>query len=331
MKNNILITGGAGFIGSHLVKLFTKKYSDYNIYNVDILSYASNLDFISDLNNHKNYNFISLDIRDFKEVNKIFKTYNITHVINLAAESHVDNSINNPILFLETNVLGTVNLLEAARTHWKNCFENKLFYQISTDEVFGSLKNEGKFTESSPYKPNSPYSASKASADHFVRSYGKTYNLPYIISNSSNNFGPNQNKEKLIPTVIKSIIENKMIPVYGNGKNIRDWIYVEDHVKLIEIIFHRGTKYENYNIGSNNEWTNIDLINLIIEIMLKKKMITKSSSSLIKYIEDRPGHDYRYSVDIKKIINQFKWKSSKDFISNMQHTIDWYLKEFNSV
>lgn len=330
MNHKVLITGGAGFIGSHLVRFFVNKYPNYHIYNLDILSYASNIDNLNDIKNNENYTFIKGNICDYDLITDIFKKYKISRVIHLAAESHVDRSIIDPISFASTNIIGTLNLLQSAKESWKNNYINKLFYHISTDEVYGSLGNEGLFLETSKYDPHSPYAASKASSDHFVRSYKDTYDFPIIISNCSNNFGPNQFNEKLIPLVIKNIINNKPIPVYGNGENIRDWIYVDDHVRAIDLIFHIGNIGDTYNIGGSNEIKNIDLIRELINVtdsLLNR--IKGSSSELINYVSDRPGHDFRYAIDSTKLKNQLGWKASKDFIGNIKKTVSWYIEEFN--
>ena len=321
---NILITGGAGFIGSHLVKYFVKKYTNYNVINVDKLTYASNVDFLSEISSFKNYKFVQADICDSKIIETIFEKYNISDVIHLAAESHVDNSIENALEFAKTNILGTINLLELSRNNWsKN--KNNLFYHISTDEVFGSLNESGIFSENSKYDPHSPYSASKASADHFVRAYYDTHKLPVIISNCSNNYGPNQNKEKLIPTVINSLINKSKIPVYGNGLNIRDWLYVEDHVEAIDMIFHKGTVGETYCIGGENEIKNIDLIKLIIKEFDYMKQNKNSSIDLLSFVKDRLGHDYRYAIDISKIKNELGWEPKTSVSIGLKNTLNWYL------
>ena len=323
---NILITGGAGFIGSHLVKHFVKKYKNYKIINVDKLTYASNINFLNDISTFKNYTFVQADICDSKKIETIFEKYNISDVIHLAAESHVDNSIENALEFAKTNILGTINLLELSRNNWsKN--KNNLFYHISTDEVFGSLNEYGVFNENSKYDPHSPYSASKASADHFVRSFYDTHKLPVIISNCSNNYGPNQNKEKLIPTVINSLINKSKIPVYGNGLNIRDWLYVEDHVEAIDMIFHKGTVGESYCIGGENEIKNIDLIKLIIEEFDAIQQNKNSSIDLINYVDDRLGHDYRYAIDISKINNELGWHPKTNIKLGLEKTLNWYLND----
>ena len=322
---NILITGGAGFIGSHLVRLFVKKYPNYHIYNLDLLTYAGNLENIKDIEQAENYTFLKGDIADKKYIQNIFNTYKFDAVIHLAAESHVDKSISSPLEFVQTNVIGTVNLLQIAKKIWKNK-EDKLFYHISTDEVYGSLNDKGYFTEKTPYQPHSPYSASKASSDHFVRAYFDTYNLPIVISNCSNNYGPNQFPEKLIPLFINNIKHNKNLPVYGNGKNIRDWLYVEDHIEAIDNIFHNGKVGETYNIGGENEWTNIDLINELIKITDKKLNRKKGASKkLITFVEDRKGHDLRYAIDISKIKNELNWKPKTNFKQGLEKTVEWYL------
>mgnify|MGYP001477016472 CR=1 FL=1 len=330
MNHNLLITGGAGFIGSHVVKYFVKTYPNYRIYNLDILSYASNLDNLQDIKNKENYTFIKGDICDKDLLKEIFSRYNISRVIHLAAESHVDKSIDDPIKFARVNIIGTLNLLEAAKGYWKNNYLDKLFYHVSTDEVYGSLGNDGLFLETSKYDPHSPYAASKASSDHFVRAYKETYSFPVIISNCSNNFGPNQFTEKLIPLVVQNIIKNKPIPVYGNGENIRDWIYVDDHVKAISLIFHKGQTGETYNIGGSCELKNIDLINkliLITDSLLNRPKGT--SKELVKYVLDRPGHDYRYAIDSSKIYDQLGWKPSENFSENIEKTVSWYINQHN--
>ena len=323
---NILITGGAGFIGSHLVRRFVNDYPNYNVYNMDILTYAGNLENLKDVETSENYKFLYGDISDQSFVNKMFKKYRFEGVINLAAESHVDRSILNPNSFAKTNILGTINLMNSFIELWKNNWKNKKFYQISTDEVYGSLGEAGLFTETSPYNPNSPYSASKASADHFVRSYGETFNMPYLISNCSNNYGQNQFPEKLIPLFINNIINNKPLPVYGDGNYTRDWLYVKDHVSAIDLIFHNGKNKETYNIGGFNEWKNIDLVEMLCEI-LDKKLGNKinSSKKLIRFVKDRPGHDLRYAIDASKINNNLDWQPSLSFEKGLSITVDWYL------
>jgi len=323
---NILITGGAGFIGSHLVKHFVKKYRNYNIINVDKLTYASNVHFLKEINNFKNYTFVQADICDLEKIEIIFEKYNISDVIHLAAESHVDNSIENSLEFAKTNIIGTINLLELSRKNWANK-KNNLFYHISTDEVFGTLGESGIFNENSKYDPHSPYSASKASADHFVRAFYDTHKLPVIVSNCSNNYGPNQHKEKLIPTVINSLINKSRIPVYGNGLNVRDWLYVEDHVEAIDLIFHRGNVGETYCIGGNNEIRNLDLIKLIIKQFDSIKKYKNSSIDLINFVKDRLGHDYRYAIDISKIKNELGWEPKTSIDIGLKNTLNWYMNE----
>ena len=323
---NILITGGAGFIGSHLVKHFVKKYKNYKIINIDKLTYASNINFLDEINNFKNYTFVQGDICDFDRLEIIFEKYNISNVIHLAAESHVDNSLESALEFAKTNILGTVTLLELCRKSWVNN-EKNLFYHISTDEVFGSLNKLGIFSENSKYDPHSPYSASKASADHFVRAFYNTHKLPIIISNCSNNYGPNQHNEKLIPTVINSLINKVKIPVYGDGFNVRDWLYVEDHIEAIDLIFHKGTLGETYCIGGNNEFKNIDLIKMIIKEFDNMQQNKNSSINLISYVKDRLGHDYRYAIDISKIKNELGWEPNTCIDSGLKKTLNWYLND----
>tara|TARA_Y100001954_G_scaffold150560_1_gene160036 strand:+ start:4238 stop:5290 length:1053 start_codon:yes stop_codon:yes gene_type:complete len=323
---NILITGGAGFIGSHVVRLFVNKYRHYNIYNLDSLTYAGNLENISDISSKSNYNFIHGDICDYSFLEKIFKQYSFDSIIHLAAESHVDKSINDPLSFLKTNVLGTVNLLEVFKKS-KRCFNNEnVFYHISTDEVYGSLGETGFFTETTNYDPNSPYSASKASSDHFVRAYGETYSIPFLISNCSNNYGPNQFPEKLIPLFISNILNKKNLPVYGDGNYTRDWLFVKDHADAIDLIFHKGLLGETYNIGGFNEFKNIDLINILCDLLDQKlNNNIGESRNLISFVNDRPGHDFRYAIDASKINNELGWKPKRDFINGLSETVDWYL------
>ncbi|MDC0106056.1 dTDP-glucose 4,6-dehydratase [Flavobacteriaceae bacterium] len=323
---NILITGGAGFIGSHLVRFFVKKYSNYNIVNLDNLTYAGDLNNLKEISDYPNYNFEKIDICDFKNVEKIFKKYHIDAVINLAAESHVDRSIEDPFTFARTNVMGTLCLLQACKNYWNADFKNKLFYHVSTDEVYGSLGNKGLFTEETAYDPHSPYSASKASSDHFVRAFYDTYTMPIVISNCSNNYGPNQYPEKLIPLFINNIINNIPIPIYGDGKNIRDWLYVDDHVSAIDLIFHNSKIGKTYNIGGNNEINNNQIANILIEKLDEKLKRTKGESlNLIKHIEDRLGHDRRYAIDSSKIKNELGWVSKNTFEIGIKKTIDWHL------
>ncbi len=326
MKHNILITGGAGFIGSHVVRLFVNKYSDYKIYNLDVLTYAANLKNLTDIENKNNYNFIKADICDFESVKEIFIKYKINKVIHFAAESHVDRSIKDPFSFAKTNVMGTLSLLQAAKEAWSNDYSDKLFYHISTDEVYGSLNQDELFTETTKYDPHSPYAASKASADHFVRAFSDTFGMPIIISNCSNNYGPYQFPEKLIPLFITNIINNKPLPIYGKGENIRDWLYVGDHVNAIDIIFHKGKLNETYNIGGFNEWKNIDLIKVIIKVT--DRLLGReegSSEKLIMYVRDREGHDLRYAIDATKLKNELGWKPSLQFEEGLEKTVKWYL------
>lgn len=325
-KKNILVTGGAGFIGSHVVRLLVNKYPHYNIFNLDSLTYAGNLENLSDVEDKGNYFFIKADILDVDAIDKLFAEHKFDGVIHLAAESHVDRSIKDPLVFAKTNILGTLNLLEAAKKYWKENYEGKIFYHVSTDEVYGSLGQEGLFTESTSYDPNSPYSASKASSDHFVRAYGETYGMPYVISNCSNNYGANQFPEKLIPLFINNIIQNKALPVYGDGNYTRDWLYVIDHAMAIDLVFHEGKNAETYNIGGFNEWKNIDLVKTLCQQM-DEKLGRKAGESerLITYVKDRPGHDLRYAIDASKINKELGWKPSLTFEEGLSKTIDWYL------
>jgi dTDP-glucose 4,6-dehydratase len=326
IKKSILITGGAGFIGSHVVRFFLNKYPNYNIYNLDALTYAGNLENLKDIENLPNYKFLKGDITDESYINQIFKTYKFEGVIHLAAESHVDRSITDPLGFAKTNILGTMILLNAFKTLWINDWNEKKFYHVSTDEVYGSLGETGLFTEKTNYDPNSPYSASKASSDHFVRAYGETYGLPYVISNCSNNYGPNHFPEKLIPLFINNIINSKSLPVYGDGNYTRDWLFVLDHAIAIDLVFHKGVKGDTYNIGGFNEWKNIDLVKLLCQQMDEKLGKPKGTSEkLITYIEDRPGHDLRYAIDASKINQNLDWKPSVTFEEGLSRTIDWYL------
>ena len=329
-RKKILITGGAGFIGSHVVRLFVEKYPDYHIYNLDALTYAGNLENLKDVEDRPNYSFIKGDINNETFINTIFKESRFDGIIHLAAESHVDRSITDPLAFVRTNVLGTMNLLNAFKNTWDNNYKNKLFYHISTDEVYGSLGESGLFTETTSYNPNSPYSASKASSDHFVRAYGETYRLPYIISNCSNNYGPNQFPEKLIPLFINNILNKKPLPLYGDGNYTRDWLFVLDHAIAIDLIFHKGKLKDTYNIGGFNEWKNIDLVKLLCQQMDKKINREKGSSEkLITYVKDRPGHGLRYAIDASKINKELGWEPSVTFEEGLSKTIDWYLSNEN--
>lgn len=323
----ILITGGAGFIGSHVVRLFVTKHPDYQIYNLDKLTYAGNLENLSDIDKLPNYHFVKGDIVDAAFINELFEREQFDGVIHLAAESHVDRSITNPMEFIFTNVVGTVNLLNAAKSIWHGHYEGKRFYHISTDEVYGALGDTGAFTEQTPYSPHSPYSAAKASSDHFVRAYHDTYGMPTVISNCSNNYGPNQFPEKLIPLFINNIKHNKSLPVYGQGINVRDWLYVEDHANAIDLIFHKGQDGSTYNIGGNNEWRNIDLIKKLIEILDRKLGRPEGTSlSLITYVADRAGHDLRYAIDATKLRNELGWEPTIKFDEGFEATVDWYLE-----
>jgi dTDP-glucose 4,6-dehydratase len=326
MNRTILITGGAGFIGSHVVRRFVNDHRDYHIVNADKLTYAGNLENLTDVEGNDNYSFEKIDIVDKQAVLGLFEKFNFDGIIHLAAESHVDRSITNPDEFVYTNIIGTVNLLNAARESWKNSFEGKIFYHISTDEVYGSLGKDGLFTEKTAYDPKSPYSASKASSDHMVRAYNHTFGIPVVISNCSNNYGPNQFPEKLIPLAINNIRNNKPVPVYGKGENIRDWLYVEDHAYAIDLIFHRGTVGDTYNIGGNNEWKNIDLILILCRIMDKKlNRPAGTSEKLISYVKDRPGHDLRYAVDSSKLQKELGWLPIPEFADGLEKTVEWYL------
>jgi len=325
-SRNILITGGAGFIGSHVVRLFVSKYPDYRIFNLDALTYAGNLENVKDIEQAPNYKFIKGNINDIEFINNLFNENHFDAVIHLAAESHVDRSITNPNDFIETNVLGTANLLNAFKASHKDNLENKLFYHVSTDEVYGSLGKTGLFKETTSYDPQSPYAASKAASDHLVRAYGNTYGLPFMISNCSNNYGGNQFPEKLIPLFINNIKHNKPLPVYGDGNYTRDWLYVLDHAIAIDEIFHKGTIGETYNIGGFNEWTNLNLIKLLCELMDKKLNRAKGSSAqLITYVKDRAGHDRRYAIDAGKLNGELGWKPSVTFEEGLEKTVDWYL------
>lgn len=327
MKKSLLVTGGAGFIGSHLVRLFINKYPNYHIVNVDKLSYAGNLENLSDIENRPNYTFVKGDICNREVLENLFERYSFDGVLHCAAESHVDRSIKDPLAFINTNIVGTANLLHVAKKAWENDFGGKLFYHISTDEVYGSLEfGGGFFLENTPYDPKSPYSASKASSDHLVRAFHHTYGMPVIISNCSNNYGPNQFPEKLIPLFLNNIRHNRPLPVYGEGINVRDWLYVEDHCTAIDKIFHEGRVGQTYNIGGHNEWRNIDLINLLIKQMDEKLGRPENSSkALITYVTDRAGHDLRYAIDATKLKKELGWIPSLQFEEGLSKTIDWYL------
>lgn len=326
-KKTIMITGGAGFIGSHVVRLFVNKYPDYLIVNVDALTYAGNLENLKDIQSASNYTFEKADITDEKKINALFDKYQFDGVIHLAAESHVDRSIIDPLAFVRTNVLGTANLLNAARHAWKNNMAGKLFYHVSTDEVYGSLGEEGFFTEDTSYDPRSPYSASKAASDHLVMAYHHTFDLPIVLSNCSNNYGSNHFPEKLIPLMINNIRNNKPLPVYGKGENVRDWLFVEDHARAIDTIFHEGKQGGKYNIGGFNEWKNIDLVHLLCDIMDKKLGRENGESrKLITYVKDRAGHDLRYAIDATKLNKELGWTPSLQFEEGLEKTVDWYLQ-----
>ncbi len=327
MGKKILITGGAGFIGSHVVRLFVNKYPEYQIYNLDILTYAGNLENLIDVENKPNYNFLKCDITDDQKINELFEKYKFDAIIHLAAESHVDRSITEPFAFAKTNIIGTMVLLHAFKNLWQGNWEGKRFYHVSTDEVYGTLGETGLFTEQTSYDPNSPYSASKASSDHFVRAYGETYGLPYVISNCSNNYGPNHFPEKLIPLFINNIINKKSLPVYGDGNYTRDWLYVIDHARAIATIFHEGGNAETYNVGGFNEWKNIDLVQLLCDVMDEKLNREKGTSrQLITFVKDRPGHDFRYAINASKIQKELGWEPSVTFEQGLANTIDWYFE-----
>ena len=327
-KRNILITGGAGFIGSHLVRLFVKKYPDYRIENLDLLTYAGNLENLKDVEGEPNYTFVRGDICDYERMVELFRKYDIDGVIHLAAESHVDRSIKDPFTFARTNVMGTLSLLQAAKVCWEGNYEGKLFYHISTDEVYGALEfDDTLFTEQTKYAPHSPYSASKASSDHFVRAYHDTYGMPTIVTNCSNNYGPYQFPEKLIPLFINNIRKGKSLPVYGKGENVRDWLYVEDHARAIDTIFHNGKVAETYNIGGFNEWRNIDLIKVVIKTVDRLLGNEEGHSlHLITYVTDRLGHDARYAIDSTKLKEELGWEPSLQFEEGIEKTVKWYLE-----
>jgi dTDP-glucose 4,6-dehydratase len=325
-KKTILLTGGAGFIGSHLTRLFVKKYPEYKIVNLDKLTYAGNLENLKDIDQSPNYEFVRADISDLDTVRNLFEKHQFDAVLHCAAESHVDRSIKDPLAFAFTNVIGTVSLLQAAKEAWQDSMEGKRFYHISTDEVYGSLGKEGFFTEETPYDPRSPYSASKASSDHFVRAYYHTYGMPVVLSNCSNNYGPYHFPEKLIPLCIHNIINSKPLPIYGKGENVRDWLFVEDHARAIDLIFHEGKTGETYNIGGHNEWTNIDLVKELCKQMdIKLNRSAGTSEQLITYVKDRAGHDLRYAIDAGKLQRDLGWKPSLQFEEGLSKTIDWYL------
>lgn len=327
MSKTIIITGGAGFIGSHVVRLFVNQYPDYKIINLDALTYAGNLENLKDIEDKPNYVFEKVNILDADALKAVFEKHQPDGVIHLAAESHVDRSIHSPLDFVYTNVVGTVNLLNAAKDLWKNNYEGKRFYHVSTDEVYGALGAEGLFTEETPYSPNSPYSASKAASDHFVRAYGETYHLPIVLSNCSNNYGPNHFPEKLIPLFINNIIHKKPLPVYGDGKYTRDWLFVKDHATAIDLVFHKGKEGDTYNIGGFNEWQNIDLVKLLVKKMDEKLGNAEGTSeSLITYVKDRPGHDLRYAIDATKINKELGWYPSVTFEEGLGKTIDWFFE-----
>jgi dTDP-glucose 4,6-dehydratase len=334
-KETILVTGGAGFIGSNFIPYFLQKYEQYRIVNLDALTYAGDLNNLKEVESNENYVFVKGDIRDRELILHLFNKYDIRHVIHFAAESHVDNSIKNPLVFAETNVLGTLNLLELARTYWmekpfvyKEEYKNSRFHHISTDEVYGTLGEEGFFTESTPYAPNSPYSASKASSDLLVRSYHHTYGMNVVTTNCSNNYGPKQHDEKLIPTIIRKALAGEKIPIYGNGKNVRDWLYVLDHCKAIDLVFHEGKSGETYLIGGRNERTNIEIAKTICAILDKKEPKQTSYADQIEFVADRPGHDFRYAIDPSKIENELGWKAEETFETGIMKTVEWYINKY---
>ena len=328
-KRSILITGGAGFIGSHLVRLMVNQYSNSHFVNLDALTYAGDTEKLKDITSQSNYHFVHGDITDTELIKKLFTQFNFDGVIHLAAESHVDQSIKNPLNFAQTNVMGTLIILETARRAWEGSFEGKRFYHVSTDEVFGSLGSSGKFTENNAYDPRSPYSASKAASDHFVRAYFHTYDLPVVLSNCSNNYGPDQYPEKLIPLFIQNIVQQKPLPVYGDGQNIRDWLYVEDHTEAIDLIFSKGKIGETYNIGGNNEFKNIDIVHQLIAIADRRLGRAEGhSKKLIQYVTDRLGHDFRYAIDASKIKNELNWEPKTSFENGIDKTVLWYLRYF---
>lgn len=327
MSKNILITGGAGFIGSHVVKLFVENYPDYQIINLDALTYAGNLENLKELEGAPNYTFVKADIQDAEKLDEVFRQHQVTDVIHLAAESHVDRSISDPLAFVKTNVFGTVNLLNAAKKAWADNLDDHLFYHVSTDEVYGSLHDGGFFLETTAYDPQSPYSASKAASDHFVRAYANTYKMRTVISNCSNNYGPNHFPEKLIPLCIHNIKNMKPLPVYGKGENVRDWLFVKDHARAIDTVFHKGKSGETYNIGGFNEWKNIDIVRLLCQKMDEKLgRPSGTSEKLITFVKDRAGHDLRYAIDASKIQKELGWEPSLQFEEGIELTIDWYLE-----